>query len=44
MKVHKEKAQGEAKLEMELLYPARYDRSQLVARWAKDARVKGISG
>ena len=44
LKVHKEKAQGEAKLEMELLYPARYDRSQLVARWAKDARVKGISG
>ncbi len=44
LKVHKEKAEGEVKIEMELLYPPKYDRSQLVAQWAKDKRVKGISG
>ena len=44
LKVHKEKAEGEVKIEMELLYPPKYDRSQLVAQWAKDERVKGICG
>ena len=44
LKVHKEKADGEVKIEMELLYPPKYDRSQLVAQWAKDERVKGICG
>ena len=44
LKVHKEKAEGEVKIEMELLYPPKYDRSQLVAQGAKDERVKGICG
>ena len=44
LEVHKEEAEGEVKIEMELLYPPKYDRSQLVAQWAKDERVKGICG
>ena len=44
LKVHKEKAEGEVKIEMELLYPPKYDRSELVDQWAKYERVQGICG
>lgn len=44
LKVHKEKSEGEVKIEMDLLYPAKYDRTRMVSVWAKDKRVRGISG
>ncbi len=42
LKVHKEKSA--VKIEMDLLYPARYDRTEMVTRWSADARVQGICG
>lgn len=44
VKVSKEKNRGETKLEMDLLYPAKFDRTQMVAQWSKDERIQGISG
>ena len=44
VKVNKEKSKGEIKLEMDLLYPAKFDRTQMVDQWSKDERVQGISG
>lgn len=42
LKVHKEKAA--VKIEMDLLYPARYDRTKMVMVWSEDPRVQGICG
>lgn len=44
MKVVRDKEKGEAKLEMELLFPVKYDKNELVTAWAKDGRVRSITG
>ncbi len=41
-KVAKEK--GTAKLEFDLLYPARYEKNLFIAEWSVDTRIVGIRG
>ena len=38
------KSKSETKIEIELMYPARYEKNRLLLALAKDSRIRGISG
>ncbi len=44
VKITKNKAKDETKVEFDLLFPAQYEKNQLVYELARDERIHGISG
>ena len=44
VKITKNKSKDETKVEFDLLYPAKYEKNQLVYNLAKDGRIHGVSG
>ena len=44
VKIAKNKAKDETKVEFDLLFPAQYEKNQLVYELARDERIHGISG
>ena len=44
MKMTRGKEQGEAKIELTLLFPTELERRNLVYEWMKDERISAISG
>ena len=44
VKITKNKSKDETKVEFDLLYPAGYEKNQLVYELASDERIQGVSG
>ena len=44
IKISKNKTKDETKVEFDLLFPAEYDKNQLVYQLAKDSRISSVSG